>query len=60
MSDKIYMTLDEQRKRKEDVLAYLSAASIFSAKNGGNGMGIHFTDFQINYLCDLVKGDLEK
>ena len=60
MNDKIYMTLDEQQKQKENAFAYLSAAGICSAKNGGKGWGIHFTDFQINYLRDLVKGDLEK
>lgn len=60
MSDKIYMTLDEQQKQKEGVLTHLSAAGICSARNGGNGFGITLTDFQINYLRDLVKGDLEK
>ena len=60
MSDKLYMTPHEQQIQKESVLVYLSGAGICSAKNGGTGMGIHLTDFQINYLRDLVKGDLEK
>ena len=54
------MTLHEQQIQKKSVLVYLSGASICSAKNSGTGMNIHLTDFQINYLRDLVKGDLEK
>lgn len=55
MSEKMYMTRDFQQRQKEDVLTHLSAAGICSAKNGGNGWGIHFTDFQINVLRELVK-----
>ena len=49
----------EEQKEKESLLDNLTIAGILSAKNGGNGMSIHLTDFQINYLRDLVKGDLE-
>ena len=54
------LTSYEKQKEKENLLGNLSCASIFSAKNGRKGIDAHLSDFQINYLCDLVKGDLEK
>lgn len=54
------LTSYEKQKEKENLLSNLSCASIFSAKNGRKGIDAHLSDFQINYLCDLVKGDLEK
>ena len=49
----------KEQKEKESLLDTLTIAGILSAKNGGNGMSIHLTDFQINYLRDLIKGDLK-
>lgn len=60
MSDKLHITPYEEEKQKENLYGNLFCASIFSAKNGGKGINVHLSDFQINYLRDLVKGDLEK
>lgn len=54
------ITPHEEQKEKENLLDNLTIAGILSAKNCGNGMDIHLTDFQINYLRDLVKGDLKR
>lgn len=54
------LTSYEKQKQKENLYGNLFAAGIFSAKNGGSGINVHLSDFQINYLRDLVKGDLEK
>lgn len=54
------LTSCEKQKEKENLFGNLSCAVIFSAKNGGSGINVHLSDFQINYLRDLVKGDLDK
>ena len=52
------MTPSKERKEKQDVLESLRCAYLISAKKGGTGYGLHFTDYQLGYLLLLVKEDL--
>ena len=54
------LSLKKQLSERENLFAKLSWAGIFSAKENGKGADIHLTDYQINYLREILKKEVLK
>lgn len=60
MYESVNMTAYEKEKQKEQAYHKLCVALDFNLQRGDEDSQVHLTNYQLSYLRDLIKTDLNK